>query len=102
MTNEFPTSPEVLAEASPVSLAALALMSPEEMGPTGEMAYIRALQELRERYERALGAGRAKPAKGAGSGSGSGSGSGARSAAAAKVVLGGAFGEASTDEEGLF
>jgi len=98
MTNEFPTSPEVLAEASPVSLAALALMSPEEMGPTGEMAYIRALQELRERYERALGAGRAKPAKGAGSGSGSG----ARSAAAAKVVLGGAFGEASTDEEGLF
>jgi len=97
MTNEFPTSPEVLAEASPVSLAALALMSPEEMGPTGEM-----LQELRERYERALGAGRAKPAKGAGSGSGSGSGSGARSAAAAKVVLGGAFGEASTDEEGLF
>ena len=98
MTNEFPTSPEVLAEASPVSLAALALMSPEEMGSTGEMAYIRALQELRERYERALGAGRAKPAKGAGSGSGSG----ARSAAAAKVVLGGAFGEASTDEEGLF
>ena len=94
MTNEFPTSPEVLAEASPVSLAALALMSPEEMGSTGEMAYIRALQELRERYERALGAGRAKPAKGVASG--------ARSAAAAKVVLGGAFGEAPTDEEGLF
>lgn len=63
MANEFPTSPEVLAEASPWSLSDLALMSPEEMSPSAELAYIEELRAYRERYERALGAKapRAKP-----------------------------------------
>ena len=63
MANEFPTSPEVLGEASAFSLSDLALMSPAEMGPSAEMAYINELRAYRERYERALGAKgvRAKP-----------------------------------------
>ena len=55
MANEFPTSPEVLAEASPCSLSDLALMSPEEMSPAAELAYIEELRRYRERYERAIG-----------------------------------------------
>ena len=58
--NPFPTSPEVLAEASPWSLSDLALMSPEEMSPAAELAYIAELRAYRERYERALGAGATK------------------------------------------
>ena len=57
MANEFPTSPEVLAEASQWSLNDLALMSPEEMTPPAELAYIEELRAYRVRYERALGQG---------------------------------------------
>ena len=64
-TNPFPTSPEVLAEASPWSLSDLALMSPEEMSPAAELAYIAELRAYRERYERALGAGATKRQSGA-------------------------------------
>lgn len=55
MANEFPTAPEVLADATPYSLNDLAIMSPEEMPPEAELAYINLLREQRERYERALG-----------------------------------------------
>ena len=61
MANEFPTSPEVLAEASPYSLNDLAIMSPEELSPEAELAYIALLREQRERYERALGVKAAAP-----------------------------------------
>ena len=64
-TNPFPTSPEVLAEASPWSLSDLALMSPEEMSPAAELAYIAELRAYRERYERALGQGATKRQSGA-------------------------------------
>ena len=64
-TNPFPTSPEVLAEASPWSLSDLALMSPEEMTPAAELAYIAELRAYRERYERALGQGATKRQSGA-------------------------------------
>ena len=87
MANEFPTSPEVLAEASPFSLAEWSLMSPEEMSPAAELAYIEELRQYRERYERALGAklARAKP--------------GAKAAPTAKVILDGAFSADSSDVE---
>lgn len=87
MANEFPTSPEVLAEASAFSLSDLSLMSPEEMSPAAELAYIEELRQYRERYERALGA---KPAKAT-----------TRRAAGptAKVILNGAFGADASDVE---
>jgi len=56
MPNELPTSPEVLAEATPYSLSELSIMSPGEMSPEAELAYVAHLRELRERYEKALGA----------------------------------------------
>ena len=88
MVNEFPTSPEVLAEASPFSLSDLSLMSPEEMSPAAELAYIAELRAYRERYERALGA---KPTRAK---------AGAKSAApTAKVILDGAFGASESDVE---
>ena len=95
MTNPFPTSPEVLAEASPWSLSDLALMSPDEMSPAAELAYIAELRAYRERYERALGAGATK--RGAG-----GAAKGARSAKGgviAAILDGGGAGDA---EGGLF
>ena len=55
MANGFPTSPEVLAEASPYSLNDLAIMHPDELSPEAELAYIEHLRTYRERYERALG-----------------------------------------------
>ena len=87
MANEFPTSPEVLAEALPFSLAELSLMSPEEMSPAAELAYIEELRQYRERYERALGA---KPARAK---------SGAKASPTAKVILDGAFSADSSDVE---
>jgi len=88
MANEFPTSPEVLAEASAFSLSDLALMSPEEMSPAAELAYIEELRQYRERYERALGA---KPQRAK---------VGTKSAGpTAKVILDGAFGVESSDVE---
>ena len=87
MANEFPTSPEVLAEASAFSLSDLSLMSPEEMSPAAELAYIAELRAYRERYERALGA---KPARAK---------AGAKAAPTAKVILDGAFGASESDVE---
>ena len=59
-TPTLPTSPEVLAEATPYSLNDLAIMSPAEMSPEAELAYIAHLRKLAEAYDRALGA---KPAR---------------------------------------
>jgi hypothetical protein len=89
MTNEFPTFPSVLAEATQFSLSDLALMSPEEMSPAAELAYIEELRAYRERYERALGA---KPQRAK---------AGSKSAAGptAKVILDGAYGTNETDVE---
>ena len=88
MANEFPTSPEVLAEASPFSLSDLSLMSPEEMTPAAELAYITELRAYRERYERALGA---KPARGRAAPK--------ATSPTAKVILDGAFGAESGEVE---
>jgi hypothetical protein len=89
MVNEFPTYPQVLAEASPMSLSDLALMSPDEMSPEAELAYIAELRAYRERYERAMGAPKARAL-------------GGTKAKAASVILDGAFGggaDASSDVE---
>lgn len=59
MANDFPTSPAVLSEASPYSLNDLAIMSPGEMSPGAELAYIEHLRSRREQYEKALGTTRA-------------------------------------------
>jgi len=88
MANEFPTYPQVLAEASPMSLSDLALMSPDEMSPEAELAYIAELRAYRERYERAMGA---KPARAK-----------STSSKPASVILDGAFGggaDATSDVE---
>ena len=90
--NLFTTSPEVLAEASPWSLSDLALMSPEEMSPAAELAYIAELRSYRSRYERALGAG--ATTRGAG---GAAKATKARPTAAAMLD-----GPTAADEEGLF
>jgi len=60
MVNEFPTFPGLLNEVHPWSLSDLALMSPEEMSPEAELAYINELRAYRERYERAIGQGAPK------------------------------------------
>ena len=91
MANEFPTSPEVLAEASQWSLNDLALMSPEEMSPEAELAYIAELRAYRERYERALGQGAPKRTAGAKAK--------ASPAAIARVILDGPLGGAAADTD---
>ena len=90
MTNPFPTSPDILAEASPYSLSELALMSPDEMSPAAELAYIAELRAYRERYERALGAGATKRAAGTGA---------KRAAPSAKLILDGPTLGADSDVE---
>ena len=90
MANEFPTSPEVLAEASAFSLNDLALMSPSEMSPAAELAYINELRAYRERYERALGTAGAKRTK---------LGATKSAGPTAKVILDGAFGVDGGDVE---
>jgi hypothetical protein len=90
MPNDFPTFPGVLAEATAFSLNDLALMSPEEMTPAAELAYIEELRAYRERYERALGA---KPTRGATKGAKGAVGP------TAKVILDGAYGAETGDVE---
>jgi hypothetical protein len=55
MPPELPTFPTILAEAGRFSINDLAIMSPGEMSPEAELAYIAELRAYRERYERALG-----------------------------------------------
>ena len=55
MPPELPTFPTILAEAGRFSINDLAIMSPGEMSPEAEQAYIAELRAYRERYEKALG-----------------------------------------------
>lgn len=55
MPPELPTFPTILAEVGRFSINDLAIMSPGEMSPEAELAYIAELRAYRERYEKALG-----------------------------------------------
>lgn len=92
MPNEFPISPEVLAEAGAYSLNDLSIMNVEEMSPAAEIAYIEELRAYRERYERALGQ------TGSKRGAGSTAKKGNARASIAKVILDGPIGD-TTDVE---